>query len=183
MLGHCCSLVEEHGLFVSAVVRIKRHRFPASLCLLFLAPLHATSTGTTGPARILRISPRLPHSLRPTSVDRNAEGCSPLRHSLSSFQRDEWSDECLVKRTNAFLSLGGVDLFFYETPLGGKNNLPPSVISIVHQQAWKTSTHHDRCYWPSNWIHSNDPTTSRFATSYSSCISRSRRVSHSFCNS
>jgi len=38
-----------------------------------------------------------------------------------------------VKRASAFLSLGGVDLFFYETPLGGKDNLPSSVISIVHQ--------------------------------------------------
>ncbi len=134
MLGHCCSLVEEHGLFVSTVVRINIRQFYASLCLLFLPHLHSNSTGTTGPARILRISPRLPYSLRPTSVDRNAEGCSPLRHSLSSFQRDEWSDECLVKRVSAFLSLGGVDLLCYETHLGGKNNLPLSVIYIVHQQ-------------------------------------------------
>src|SRR5512142_2474717 len=38
MLGHRCSPVEHHGLFVSAVVRIKRRRFPASWRLLFLPP-------------------------------------------------------------------------------------------------------------------------------------------------
>src|SRR5947207_8096471 len=69
MLGHRCSRVEEHGLFVSAVGAIKRRRFPASLCLLFLPHLHATSTRTTDSARIHCISPRLPHSLHPTSVD------------------------------------------------------------------------------------------------------------------
>ncbi len=140
MLGHCCSLVEEHGLFVSAVVRIKRRQFPASLCLLFQPHRPAISTGTTGPARILRISPRLPHSLRPTSVDQNAEAYLSLRRLLSSILGNKWSDECLVKRASAFLSLGGVDLFIYKTPLGGKDNLPPSVISIVHQQS--------ACYLP-----------------------------------
>ncbi len=142
MLGHLRSLVEGNGLFVSAVVRINVRQFPASLCLLFLPHLHANSTGTTGLARILHISPRLPHSLRPTSVDQNVEACPPLRRSLSSSHRDEWSDEGLVKRASAFLSLGGVELLFYETPLGGKDNLPPSVITIVHQQPWGGEFHY-----------------------------------------
>src|SRR5207245_1729146 len=69
---------------VSAVVRIKSHL--ASLCLLSLPHFHANPTGTTGSARTLCISPRLPHPLHPASVERNAEACRPLLcHSLSSF--------------------------------------------------------------------------------------------------
>jgi len=114
---------------------IKRRRFPASLCLLFLPHLHATSTGTTGSARIHCISPRLPHSLHPTSVDQNA-----VASVLSlSFQIDESSDGGLVTSINTFLELDGVDLLFDEPHLGGKDNLPLSVISIVHQQ-WANSS-------------------------------------------
>ena len=91
---------------------------PASLCLLFLPHLHANPTGTTGPARILCISPRLPpYQLTPTSVDQNAEACptSPpfvlaVAHSSTSvilarihiessyFLTDKQSSACLVKR-------------------------------------------------------------------------------------
>ena len=130
MLGHRCSRVEEHGLFVSAVGAIKRRRFPASLCLLFLLHLHATSTRTTGSARIHCISPRLPHSLHPTSVDQNA-----VASVLSlSFQIAESSHGGLVTSISTFLELDGVDLLFDEPHLGGKDNLPLSVIPIVHQQ-------------------------------------------------
>ena len=99
MLGHGCSLVEEHGLFVSAVGAIKRRRFPASLCLLFLPHLHATSTRTTDSARILCISPRLPHSLHPTSVDQNAEASAPSPSLLT----DECSDGSLVTSISTLL--------------------------------------------------------------------------------
>ncbi len=131
MLGHRCSRVEEHGLFVSAVARIKRRRFPASLYLLFLPHLHATSTGTTGSARIHCISPRLPPSLNPTSVDQNAVASvsSPL------FQIDESSDGSLSTSISALRWLNGVDLLFDVAPLSGKDNLPLSVITIVHQQS------------------------------------------------
>jgi len=50
------------------------------------------------------------------------------------YGEEKWSDECLVKRASAFLLLGRVDLFIYETSLGGKDNLLSSVITIVHQQ-------------------------------------------------
>ena len=135
MLGHRCSRVEEHGLFVSAVGAIKRRRFPASLRLLFLPHLPATSTGTTGSARIHCISPRLPHSLRPTSVDQNAEA---FVLSLS-VQIDESSDGGLVTSLSTFLELNGVDLPFDEPHLGGKDNLPLSVIPIVHPQLAMTT--------------------------------------------
>src|SRR5436190_12990066 len=130
MLGHRCSRVEEHGLFVSVVGAIKRRRFPASLCLLFLSHLPATSTGTTGSARSHCISPRLPHSLHPTSVDQNAVA-SVLSVSLPI---DESSDGGLVTSISTFLGLDGVALLFDEPHLGGKDNLPLSVITIVHQQ-------------------------------------------------
>jgi hypothetical protein len=130
MLGHRCSRVEQYGLFVSAVGAIKRRRFPASVCLLFLPHLPATSTGTTGSARIHCISPRLPHSLHPTSVDQNA-----VASVLSlSFQIAEFSDGGLVTSISTFLELDGVDLLFDEPHLDGKDNLPLSVIPIVHQQ-------------------------------------------------
>jgi len=134
--------------FVSAVVPIKRRRFPASWRLLFLPHLHTTPTGTTGSARILRISPRLPHPLRSTSVDQNAEVCPSLHRSRSCIWRDKRSDECLVTSCQHF-SLDGVGLFIYEAHRSGKDNLPASVISIVHQQKhpnkpwhWKKSR-----YW------------------------------------
>jgi hypothetical protein len=57
----------------------------------------------------------------------------PLSAIYSPQYGEKWSDECLVKRASAFLLLGRVDLFIYETSLGGKDNLPSSVITIVHQ--------------------------------------------------
>jgi len=45
------------------------------------------STGTSGFARILRISPRLPLSPSTTSVDRNAEACPTTHRSFSLFLR------------------------------------------------------------------------------------------------
>ena len=52
--------------------------------LLSLPHLHTNSTGTTGSARILHISPRLPPCQpTPTSVDQNAEAC-PYISSLCS---------------------------------------------------------------------------------------------------
>ena len=53
-----CS-VDRVPLIVGKVQRSATKIF-ASLCLLSLPCLPANSTGTTGPARILRISPRLP---------------------------------------------------------------------------------------------------------------------------
>src|SRR6266699_3506638 len=100
------------GSMLSAVVHIN-HRFPASLCLLFLPHLHANSTGTTGPARILCISPRLPHPLCPTSVERNAEACPPPRLSFSPLQKGEWSGGRLSRQTCQCLSFAGFnDLLF-----------------------------------------------------------------------
>src|SRR6266705_4800840 len=71
MLGRACSLVESHGLFVSAVVSIKSH--PANSRQVALPHLHANSTGLPGFVRILRLSPRLPPSLPTTSVDQKAK--------------------------------------------------------------------------------------------------------------
>src|SRR5216684_1063025 len=71
MLGRACSLVESHGLFVSAVVSIKSH--PANSRQVALPHLHANFTGLPSFVRLLRISPRLPPSLPTTSVDQNAK--------------------------------------------------------------------------------------------------------------
>ena len=79
MLGHLRSLVEENGLFVSAVVSIKRH--PANSRQVALPHLHANSTGLPGFVRILRISPRLP-SLAPHHLSRSkCEGVLLFPHS------------------------------------------------------------------------------------------------------
>jgi hypothetical protein len=82
--------------------------------LLSLPHLLTLSTGTTGSARSLRISPRLP-PYQPTtsSVDQNAEACPhiipihsrcfiPLhRHdAYSQSLKDDISSACLVKGTN-----------------------------------------------------------------------------------
>jgi hypothetical protein len=56
----------------------------ASLCLLSLPYLHANSTGTTGPARILRILPRLPPS-QPTHHLSRAKCGGLFPHPLRSF--------------------------------------------------------------------------------------------------
>lgn len=48
---------------------------------------------------------------------------------------DESSDGGLVTSISTFLELDGVDLLFDEPHLGGNDNLPLSVITIVHQQA------------------------------------------------
>src|SRR6266849_7583576 len=79
MLGHFPGICpEDWPLLLAVIVRIDNARWglspaqyqtylafrspaiPASLCLLSLPHLHANPTGTAGPARILRISPRLP---------------------------------------------------------------------------------------------------------------------------
>ena len=127
-------------------MRIKRRRFPASLRLLFLPHLHATSTGTTGSARIHCISPRLPHSLHPTSVDQNA-----VVFVLSlSFQIAESSHGGLVTSLSTFLELDGVDLLFDEPHLGGKDNLPlsviPSVLATLYFRTKKASS--ERSFGP-----------------------------------
>ena len=49
------------------------------------------------------------------------------------YQIDESSDGGLVTSISTFLELDGVDLLFDEPHLGGKDNLPLSVIPIVHQ--------------------------------------------------
>ena len=46
---------------------------------------------------------------------------------------DESADGGLVTSLSTFLELDGVDLLFDEPHLGGKDNLPPAVIPIVHQ--------------------------------------------------
>ena len=91
-LDKCPEPLSAQPFVVSAVVRINSR--PASSRLLSLPRLPANPTGTTGPARILSISPRLP---------------STTPHCLS---RSKCS--------------GG-------SQLGGKDNLPPAVIYIVHQ--------------------------------------------------
>ena len=56
------------------------------------------------------------------------------RLSSLSLPIDESSDGGLVTSLSTFLELDGVDLLFDEPHLGGKDNLPLSVIPIVHQQ-------------------------------------------------
>jgi hypothetical protein len=56
------------------------------------------------------------------------------RLSSLSFQIAESSDGGLVTSLSTFLNLDGVDLPFDDPHLGGKDNLPLSVITIVHQQ-------------------------------------------------
>src|SRR5579864_8795824 len=52
-------------LLISRAAFVSATTIPASLCLLSLPHLHANPAGTTGPARSLCISPRLPpHSPR-----------------------------------------------------------------------------------------------------------------------
>src|SRR6266704_1286856 len=113
MLGRACSLVESHGLFVSAVVSIKSH--PANSRQVALPHLHANFTGLPSFVRLLRISPRLPPSLPTTSVDQNAKAYSHHPHSSSL----------------RFPPYRIVLCPFHQ--LGGKDNPPPSVIYIVHQ--------------------------------------------------
>lgn len=83
--------------------------------LLSLPHLHTNSTGATGSARILHISPRLPpYQPTTTSVDQNAEACPhiipihsrcfiPLhRHdAYSQSLTYDMSSACLVKDTNS----------------------------------------------------------------------------------
>jgi hypothetical protein len=63
-----------------------------------------TTTGTSGFARILCISPRLPFSPSTTSVDRNAEACPTYPSFVLTVSEDlRFSQgkrlfECLVKR-------------------------------------------------------------------------------------
>src|SRR5260370_42712620 len=70
---------------------------PASLCLLFLPHLPAISTGTTGPARILRIRLDCLHANpAATSVNRSAEAC-PHRTTVRSRRftpANVWRQHC-----------------------------------------------------------------------------------------
>ena len=59
------------------------------------------------------------------------------RLSSLSLPIDESADGGLVTSISTFLELDGVDLLFDEPHLGGKDNLPPAVIPIVHQQHQK----------------------------------------------
>src|SRR5438270_5373675 len=65
-----------HILLIIRMVRRSTTKIFASWSLLSLPYLHANPTGTSGSARILHISPRLP-PCQPTttSVDQNAEAC------------------------------------------------------------------------------------------------------------
>ena len=61
-----CAVVSE-ACALSGLLGVSATKIPANSRLLSLPHLHANSTGTTGPVRILRISPRLPP-------------CQPTRH-------------------------------------------------------------------------------------------------------
>jgi len=90
--------------------------------LLSLLSLQALSTATTGSARILHISPRLPpYQPTTTSVDQNAEVCPhiipihsrcfiPLhRHDASPQSLTyDMSSACIVKGTNSSNLLGWI---------------------------------------------------------------------------
>ena len=67
------------------------------------------------------------HSTPPQSIKMQ------WRLSSLSFQIDESSVGGLVTFISTSLELDGVDLLFDEPHLGGKDNLPLSVIPIVHQ--------------------------------------------------
>jgi len=119
------------------VVRREGDKPPPGFCELVPAVpspppchLHRNSRSRSHPAHFASTAP-------PTSPHLSRAKCAgvfpPLRHSCSPSQKGEWSDECLAKRTSAFLPLDGVDLLFDEPHPGGKDNLPPSVIYIVHQ--------------------------------------------------
>jgi len=121
------------------VVRREGDKPPPGFCELVPAVpspppchLHRNSRSRSHPAHFASTAP-------PTSPHLSRAKCAgvfpPLRHSCSPSQKGEWSDECLAKRTSAFLPLDGVDLLFDEPHPGGKDNLPPSVIYIVHQQS------------------------------------------------
>lgn len=138
-------------------VRQGADKTPSVFCELVpvvASSLHATSTATTGPARILTISPQLPHPLLSTSVDRNGEACSPpppfvplhrkmsarvygLSNVFVSFFRWMESISCSMLMGNMLLDL--VSLFS-----GGHSNPPAPLLLIIHQ--------HDFCqyrYWQS----------------------------------
>ena len=126
----CCSLSATGSIMVmrsgGGVLLIigKVERSPSqifAICRLLSLPyLHTNSTGTTGSARILRISPRPPpYQPTTTSVDQNAEACPHLFpiHSCSFlslhwhdayFQslKDDMSSACLVKVSNGSNLLG-----------------------------------------------------------------------------
>ena len=63
----------------------------------------------------------------------------PFISTLSS-QTDECSDGGFVKTLSAFLWLDGVDQLFDVPHLGGKDNLPSMVITIVHQHHYLSLT-------------------------------------------
>ena len=67
------------------------------------------------------------------------------RLSSLSLPIDESSDGGLVTSISTFLELDGVDLLFDEPHLGGKDNLPRSVITIVHQQKFQFLNRTNRC--------------------------------------
>ena len=67
----------------------------ASLCLLSLPHLHANPTGTTGPARILRILPRLPPS-QPTHHLSRAKCGGLFPHPFRSFSLCSFLHICMI---------------------------------------------------------------------------------------
>ena len=67
----------------------------ASLCLLSLPHLHTNPTGTTGPARILRILPRLPPSQPTHHLSRAKCGGLPP-HLLRSFSLFSFLHICMI---------------------------------------------------------------------------------------
>lgn len=78
------------------------------------------------------------HSTLPQSIKMQ------WRLSSLSFQIDESAVGGLVTFISTFLELDGVDLLFDEPHLGGKDNLPLSVIHIVHQQTSTNSSNYER---------------------------------------
>src|SRR5712692_6618639 len=84
---HLCALPQSHKSSSCAIFSCHENQFPwvipASLCLLFLPHLHTNSTGTTGPARILRTLPRLPPGPPIRHLSRSKCGGLPLSHHRS----------------------------------------------------------------------------------------------------
>src|SRR5215471_18755961 len=95
MLGHRCSRVEEHGLFVSAVVRIKRRCFPASWRLLFLSPSMPSPPEQQAPLASSAFRLDCPtHSAPPQSI--KMRRCVLLSAVHAPLYDGEQSEACFV---------------------------------------------------------------------------------------
>ena len=89
------------GVRVLLIIRaafVSATKIPASLCLLSLPHLHANPAGTTGPARILRISPRLPPCQPTRHLSRSKCGDLPP-HSPRSFSPFSFLHICMILAT------------------------------------------------------------------------------------